>query len=160
VPLVPFTLPGGLGEHKWRDRRLLETLARIADGATPLLLDGDGAVLEAAWGNVFLLDGDRLRTPPLDGRILPGVTRAAVLRAADEVGLAGAELPFDLAELAAADGILLSSALAGVVPAVLRGPEPAAGRAHAADGVDARVLEVAGELFGALAATSEPMARR
>ncbi|MCW2953772.1 MAG: Chorismate binding-like protein [Conexibacter sp.] len=160
VPLVPFTLPGGLGEHKWRDRRLLETLARIADGATPLLLDGDGAVLEAAWGNVFLLDGDRLRTPPLDGRILPGVTRAAVLRAADEVGLAGAELPFDLAELAAADGILLSSALAGVVPAVLRGPEPAAGGAHAADGVDERVLEVAGELSGALAATSEPMARR
>jgi para-aminobenzoate synthetase/4-amino-4-deoxychorismate lyase len=160
VALVPFTLPGGLGAHKWRDRRVLDTLARIAGGATPLLLDGDGGVLEAAWGSVFLLDGDGLRTPPLDGRLLPGVTRAAVLRAAAEVGLAAREGSFGFAGLAAADGILLSSALAGVVPAVLRDREPGAAGERSGPGAGDRVSRVAGQLSAVLAASPEPVARR
>ena len=40
-------LPGGLGEHKWIDRDLLD--AQSADGTTPLILDADGTILEAAW---------------------------------------------------------------------------------------------------------------
>ena len=49
-------------------------------GATPLILDEDGAVLEAAWANVWAREGDRLVTPPADGRLLPGVARARLLR--------------------------------------------------------------------------------
>ncbi len=124
VELVPFVLPGGLGSHKWLDRTLLDQLAAQAGGgATPLLIDADGTVLEAAWGNVFLLDGDRLLTPPADGRLLPGVSRAAVLRAAGATGLTASEGPVAFGQLARADGILLSSALAGLAPAVLRGGE-------------------------------------
>ena len=44
----------------------------------PLLVDLDGLVLEASRANVVIREGDRLITPPLDGRILPGVTRAAL----------------------------------------------------------------------------------
>ena len=44
-------------------------------------------MLEAAWGNVWLLEGDRLITPPADGRILPGVTRALLLELAPSLGL-------------------------------------------------------------------------
>ena len=57
VTLGPVVVPGGLGAHKWRDRRLVE---RIPGGAVPLIIDGDGSVLEAAWANIWLLDGDRL----------------------------------------------------------------------------------------------------
>ena len=76
-PLVlePFALPGGLGAHKWRDRRLLEALAALRPGAVPLLVDTDGLVLEAAYANVWIVEGDALITPPADGRMLPG-TRA------------------------------------------------------------------------------------
>ncbi len=48
----------------------------------PLLVDADGTVLEAAWGNVWVLEGDALLTPPADGRILPGVTRSLLLELA------------------------------------------------------------------------------
>ncbi|MBV8734072.1 MAG: bifunctional anthranilate synthase component I family protein/class IV aminotransferase, partial [Solirubrobacterales bacterium] len=40
--LVPFALPGGLGAHKWRDRRLLDGLAAEVNGMVPLLVDTDG----------------------------------------------------------------------------------------------------------------------
>jgi para-aminobenzoate synthetase/4-amino-4-deoxychorismate lyase len=117
IPLAPVVVPGGLGAHKWCDRRLVDALAR--DGATPLMLDADGAVLEAAWGNVFALEGDVLATPPADGRLLPGVTRAALLSAAADGELTVIEEELALARLAAADAIVISSALAGAVPARL-----------------------------------------
>ena len=56
VVVAPAVLPGGLGAHKWRDRRLLEELAERVD-AVPLIADLDGDVLEAAYANVFIVEG-------------------------------------------------------------------------------------------------------
>jgi para-aminobenzoate synthetase/4-amino-4-deoxychorismate lyase len=119
--LAPVVLPGGLGPHKWRDRRLLEALA-ARHGAMPLLVDADGAVLEAAIANVWLVEGDALITPPADGRLLPGVTRARLLRHPN-----AREEPVDLDRLDAADAVLLTSSIALVrVAAAGRGrPDPA-----------------------------------
>ena len=115
VVLAPFALPGGLGAHKWRDRALLANLGEVAGGAVPLLLDTDGAVLEAAYANVWLVEGDELITSPADGRILPGTTRAVLLAA--EPG--AREEAFDLARLAHADAIFLTSSISGRHPARL-----------------------------------------
>jgi para-aminobenzoate synthetase/4-amino-4-deoxychorismate lyase len=115
VRLEPVTLPGGLGAHKWADRRLLEAVA--VSGATPLLLDSDGSVLEAAWGNIWIVEGDRLLTPPADGRILPGVTRGSMLRGGTEGSYRTREAWITPERLAAADALLVSSSLAGLVPA-------------------------------------------
>jgi para-aminobenzoate synthetase/4-amino-4-deoxychorismate lyase len=107
--LKPFVLPGGLGEHKWRDRALLDALAASAPAAAPLIVDSDGAVLEAAHANVWLIEGERLLTPPADGRLLPGVTRAELLRSephADEEEL-------NLERMMRADGIFVTSSIAG-----------------------------------------------
>ena len=80
IVLTPYVLPGGLGEHKWRDRRLLDALS--ADGTTPLILDADGTVLEAAWASVLIRRDGVLYTPREDGRILPSTSRPdAALRA-------------------------------------------------------------------------------
>lgn len=85
--LAPLVVPGGLGPHKWLDRRLVD-MATTELGATPLLLDADGTVLEAGWANLWWLDLDgTLGTPPLDGRLLPGVMRAVLLERAGEAGL-------------------------------------------------------------------------
>jgi anthranilate/para-aminobenzoate synthase component I/branched-subunit amino acid aminotransferase/4-amino-4-deoxychorismate lyase len=116
VVLVPFALPGGLGAHKWRDRHLLEALTEAAAGAVPLLIDTDGQVLEAAYANVWIVEGEELITPVADGRILPGTTRAALL-AAD--GLAREE-PLDLTRLARADAVFLTSSISGRHPARLQ----------------------------------------
>jgi para-aminobenzoate synthetase/4-amino-4-deoxychorismate lyase len=118
VLLRPWTLPGGLGEHKWVDRRLVDA-ATVRLGATPLIVEPDGEVLEAAWANVWALEGRRLLTPPADGRLLPGVTRSRLL---EHAGLDTAEVRLSLERLARADAIVLTSALRLAVPAHL-GPE-------------------------------------
>ncbi|MGZ4312928.1 MAG: aminotransferase class IV [Solirubrobacteraceae bacterium] len=146
VTLEPFVIPGGLGPHKWRDRRSLDIAARYR-GATltrgaragagagagagwetaPLLIDADGTVLEAAWGNLWLLEGDRLVTPPADGRILPGVTRALLLARAPSLGLRAAEEPITLERARAAPVAFATSAIRLAVPVGIAGtPAPPA----------------------------------
>jgi para-aminobenzoate synthetase/4-amino-4-deoxychorismate lyase len=123
VSLASALLPGGLGAHKWRDRRLLAELERRT-GAVPLLVDLDGEVLEAAWANVFMVEGATLTTPPLDGRLLAGTVRARLLALAPAIGLAAREEPLPLERLAAADELLLSSSIQGVRAAVPAGGQP------------------------------------
>jgi len=106
--LVPVMVPGGIGAHKWADRRLLDALRDDVAPALPLLVDLDGLVLESWGANVFarLPDGT-LVTPPLDGRILPGVARARLL----EVHTAARERPLTLDAVLAAEEVFLTSAL-------------------------------------------------
>jgi para-aminobenzoate synthetase/4-amino-4-deoxychorismate lyase len=119
VTLAPAVLPGGLGAHKWHDRRLLDELGLRLD-AVPLLLDLDGDVLEAAYANLFIVEGTHLITPPLDGRQLPGTVRARVLALHP-----AREERLSLDRVAAADELLLASSIRGVHPARLSdGPEP------------------------------------
>lgn len=120
--LAPVTLPGGLGPHKWRDRRLLDAVTAAVAPAVPLLVDIDGKVLEAAWANVVAIgaDGDAI-TPPLDGRILPGVGRENFIRpAGGPGGMRVTERAISLRQLEDAREILLVNSLRGPLPARLK----------------------------------------
>jgi para-aminobenzoate synthetase/4-amino-4-deoxychorismate lyase len=125
---------GGLGEHKWVDRDLLERLA--SPGELPLLLDADGAVLEASRASVFAVDGGRLLTPPTDGRILPSIARRQVIEVAGAEGIEVGEERLGLADLHEREVFLTGS---------VRGIEPA----RALDGAE---LAPPGELSGRLVA--------
>ena len=103
VVLTPYVLPGGLGAHKWVDRRLIDAL-----GGTPLFLDADGTVLEAGWASVLVRRDGRLLTPRTDGRILPSTS----LPDAEEADI----------RLQDGDELFLSSATSGVVPATIPAP--------------------------------------
>jgi amino-transferase class IV len=117
--LAPVVLPGGLGAHKWRDRRLLDELAERVD-AVPLIVDLDGDVLEAAYANVFIVEGTHLVTAPLDGRQLPGTVRARVLALHP-----AREERLTLDRIAAADELVLASSIRGIHPArLVDGEEP------------------------------------
>jgi para-aminobenzoate synthetase/4-amino-4-deoxychorismate lyase len=119
VALHPVTVPGGLGGHKWLDRRLLAALAGPA-GVGPdgqlLIEDSTGDVLETDRGNVFAVLDGVLVTPPADGRLLPGVTRAAVLRLAAEHGLSSKEMPVSRERLAQASEVFITNSVHGVLP--------------------------------------------
>jgi para-aminobenzoate synthetase / 4-amino-4-deoxychorismate lyase len=117
--LAPALLPGGLGDHKWHDRRLLTELEQRL-GGVPLLVDLDGAVLEAAHANIWIRERRTLVTPPLDGRLLPGTVRARLL-ADPPSGHAAREEPVTLERAVAADELFLSSSLRGLHPAALAG---------------------------------------
>lgn len=103
-------LPGGLGAHKWQDRSALPS------GGDVLLVDADDTVLETGRASLFAVFDDGLHTAPLDGRILPGTARAAVIAAAAERGLPVRERPMRLDELASATEVFAVNALRGIVP--------------------------------------------
>ena len=116
VALRSLALADGLGAHKWADRSLLdETLAALPDDALPLVVDGDEA-LEASRANVFAVRNGVLRTPPLDGRILPGVTRMRLLEIAASIGVASREEPLDRGALLTADEVFLTGSVRGIEP--------------------------------------------
>jgi para-aminobenzoate synthetase/4-amino-4-deoxychorismate lyase len=110
-------LPGGWGAHKWRDRSGLEAWTDPSDPATdPLLVDEDDLLLETARGSVFVVSGSVVVTPPLDGRILPGVTRAAVLALLPGLDVEHHTRPVGAAELAEADEVFVTGSVGGVRP--------------------------------------------
>ncbi len=134
--LRSFVVTGGLGDHKWADRRLLDRAAAAAPvEVLPLLLDGDGSVLEASRASVFAIREGRLATPPSDGRILPSIARAQVIEIAAGNGIEVHEERLALADLRASEVFLVGS---------VRGVEPARS-------LDGEALGPPGELSGRLA---------
>jgi para-aminobenzoate synthetase/4-amino-4-deoxychorismate lyase len=117
VSLEPLPLPGGLGPHKWSDRRLIDRAAGA--GRVPLIVDRGEQVLEAAWANVWIVEDHTIITPPADGRLLPGVTRGLLLERAPRLGLRALVEPISLARARRADAIFLTSSLRHAVPAAL-----------------------------------------
>ncbi len=110
IALVPHQVSGGLGCHKWVDRAALPAASL---GEAPLLLDGD-EVLEAAWANVFAARDGALFTPPLDGRILPGVTRATIIELARDQEIEVTERPLSIGELKQANEVFLTNSTRGI----------------------------------------------
>lgn len=116
--------PGWSGGHKWADRGWLEELEERLGEEVPLIVDGDGHVLEAGRANVFLVLDGRLVTPPADSRILPGTARAATIELARELGIEVAERPIGLHDVRAADEVFLTSSVRGLRPAESLDGEP------------------------------------
>ncbi len=119
MELLAVAVPGGLGRHKWADRGLIES--HSGAGVTPLICDSDGSVLEAGYAAVLVVTGQRILGPPLDGRLLPSLSRERLLTAAGRAGWETCLRDLSLSELAGADAIVLTSSLRGPHPATLAG---------------------------------------
>jgi para-aminobenzoate synthetase/4-amino-4-deoxychorismate lyase len=137
--LRSLRVAGGLGEHKWADRSLLdEAQVGLPDGALPLIVDADGAVLEASRANLFAVREGALFTPPLDGRILPGITRGRAIELARSIGLPVREEALDRDGLRGAGEVFLTGSVRGIEGAAaldgaaLSGAGPVAARLDAA----------------------------
>jgi len=115
VHLRTHQIAGGLGPHKWVDRKGINRPA--PDKAGALIVD-EGEVLEAGWANVFAVSGGTLFTPPLDGRLLPGTTRAAVLSLAAEHDIESSEQPLHPSDLLNAEETFLTGSIRGIEPAL------------------------------------------
>lgn len=114
VGLRSLPCPGGLGAHKWADRRFL---GEARGEPVPLLFDRGDEVLEAGRGNVFAVFGAVLSTPRADGRILPGTARAAAIDVAREEGVEVRERRLAREDLFSADEVFLTGSVRGVEPA-------------------------------------------
>ena len=104
-------LPGGVKHGS----RALGQLATASSGADEVLwVDGEGNLLEGTRANIVAIRGRELWTPPLDGRILPGVTRQLLIDAAAAGGWTIREAP--LPRDASVDELVLTSTLKEVMP--------------------------------------------
>src|SRR5581483_5594633 len=83
-------------------------------GAVEAILVRDGWVTEGAASNVFIVRGGTIYTPPNGPFILPGVTRALALAAAN--GIPAREEPIAEVALFEADEIWLTSSMREILP--------------------------------------------
>lgn len=89
------------------------------EGVDEVLFVGDGGqVREGGSSNVFVRQGDVLKTHPADGRILEGVTRGILLRLAEQSSLPCSETPPLVHERDEWQEALLCGTLTGVQPLV------------------------------------------
>ncbi len=139
--LAPGVWPlGGIKSTSYAVNMLAvdEARRRGADDAVFLALGG--IVLEGPTTNLWWRRGTTLYTPALDLGILAGVTRAALVEVAPELGYEVVEGAFPLPELLAADEAFTSSSVREVMPVVAVDgkavgagvPGPAAGELQAA----------------------------
>lgn len=141
----PFE-PGPLGPHKTTSRlayHLAREEARVARADETLLVSPHGQVLEGVVSNVFAVAGGEVRTPPLAAGILPGVTRALVLRLCAVAGIPAREQALTLAELRGADEVFLTNSVQEVVPVGVLDGRTVVGRNLAAKLLGAYRAEVA-----------------
>lgn len=86
-------------------------------GADDVLFVEDGFITEASSANVHLIDrNNRFVTHPLNGRILPGITRHRLLEIAQQMGIEVEERPFTVQEALEAKELFISSATSFAVP--------------------------------------------
>jgi branched-chain amino acid aminotransferase len=92
---------------------------READGAgadDAIMLNGHGRVAEATAANIFLVSRRELITPSVEGDVLPGITRAAVLELAHAEKLPVMERVVHATELVHAEEIFLTSSVSEITP--------------------------------------------
>jgi branched-chain amino acid aminotransferase len=92
--------------------------ARERGGEEAVLLSPEGAVLEGASSNVFVVREGRVTTPRTGAGILEGITRRVVLAAAREGGIPVEEGLLFVHDLYRADEVFITSSIREVVPVV------------------------------------------
>ena len=109
-------------QHKSTNRALYNTAYKEAeaDGFYDVLfLNRQGYLAEASRHNLFIRQGDKLYTPPLEDGALPGVMRDELLATthnlADENSLAVIVKSLTLEDLRRADSVYLSNSVRGLV---------------------------------------------
>lgn len=90
---------------------VMASIAAKNAGADEAIFHRDGTVTECAHSNLCIIrDDGAIQTAPADNLILPGVTRAHMVRACKELGITCIEEPYTLEELMnAAEVVIVTS---------------------------------------------------
>ena len=113
-----FSMTAGLKTLAYTDSVAALIEARNAGADEVLFLATRDHCSEASTSNLFAVINGRLTTPPTSCAALPGITRAAVIELAGQMGRPVDERSFDLGELEGATEAFLTSSLRGIAPMV------------------------------------------
>ena len=111
-------LLGGVKSTSYAVNMAAEAEARRRGADDAVFLASDETVLEGPVTNVWWRAGSTLYTPSLELGILAGVTRAALLDLAGELGYTVVEGWFPLRQVAAAEEAFTSSSVREIMPVV------------------------------------------
>jgi branched-chain amino acid aminotransferase len=81
-----------------------------------ILTNTKGRITEAATSNMFLVKGNNIITPSIESGVLPGITRAVVIRLARKLGFKVSERAVSRRKLLKADEVFLTNSLAEILP--------------------------------------------
>lgn len=112
----PWSPSARLKALPYLDNVLAKEEARMKGADEALMLETNGNLACASAGNIFLWEGDRLITPSELCGILPGITRAALLELAPDMGIEVSEDEIAPERIARASGAFLTNSLMGLVP--------------------------------------------
>ncbi|MFD0677133.1 MULTISPECIES: aminodeoxychorismate lyase [unclassified Paenibacillus] len=87
-----------------------------ASNAEGLFADAKGNLAEGIVSNLFFVNKGRLFTPSLETGILPGITRAFLMRLAAEAGMRLEEGFYTWSDLLEADEVLITNSIQEIVP--------------------------------------------
>lgn len=112
-PIFPRSLLAGHKTHNYMEAMHLLATARAQGFYDCLRVNADGFLAETTTANLFIVKDGRLHTPALETGILPGVTRAALLRAPELEVEEGIYPPEVLLE---AEAVFVTNATTGLQP--------------------------------------------
>ena len=102
-------IPSRVKTHNYLNGILARLELRVTDADEALMVDLDGRVTEGATSNLFFVQNNALRTPSLDGPVLPGITRRVVLELAAEEGIPVKEGQYTPDDVRQADEVFLTN---------------------------------------------------
>lgn len=115
-----FMAPGFLSGLKTNNKAIQvigSIYAQENDFDNCLILNTNKNVIEALNGNLFLVKGDKIKTPPLEDGCLKGVMRKQVLQIlSKDVNLFVEETSISPFELQKADELFITNVIKGIVP--------------------------------------------
>lgn len=115
--VAPNTIPAGAkvaGNYLSGQLVKMEALANgFAEGIS---LTVDGRIGEGSGQNIFLVRDGTLFTPPINGTILPGITRQSIMALAADAGIPVREVEMPRDMLYLADEVFFSGTAAEITP--------------------------------------------
>ena len=102
-------IPARAKTHNYLNGILARLELRATGADEALMLDAEGHLAEGATSNLFFVDGQSLKTPSLDGPVLPGITRDVVIDLARSEGIPVDEGAYTLDDVRTADEVFLTN---------------------------------------------------
>jgi branched-chain amino acid aminotransferase len=114
---APNTLPAmAKASANYMNSQLIKMEALVNGYAEGIALDHAGFVSEGSGENIFLVRDGALHTPPLTASILPGITRASVIRLAHDLKIPVVERSIPREALYTAEEAFFTGSAAEVTP--------------------------------------------
>jgi len=111
--------PAPIARHKtisYLPYLIARELAAKSGAREAILVDDDGMILESSTGNVFIVLGEEIVTPPVIAGILPGIARKTVLELAPSIGIKAKEDTVAVKDLASASEAFVTNSIVEILP--------------------------------------------